>query len=383
MSKADELLNSLSDEDISLQLVNPETEPHIVIGDDRIVSVPKELQRIAVQYDHDVETVTFDCPRYWDGLDMSKMNIYVNYMRKDRYIDSYKTTDIAVDTTDPNIMHFNWTISRNVSKVSGGLKFLVCIKKSDAEGSEINHWNSELNNEMYISEGLEADSSILDPYPDIISQWENEVNDIKKILLDARDAGDFDGATYTPSVDDEGNLSWTNDKGKVNPPTKNVKGYSPSITVKEITGGHQLVITDYTGSQTVDVLNGTNGKNGTNGADGQDGVSPTVATEAVTGGTKVTISDKNGSKSFVVSNGEDGADGQNGVSPTITVTDINSGHRVTITDATGTKTFDVMDGTQEISEAVKQYISTYMHIGETEPTSGPVLWFDTSPRSIG
>lgn len=383
MSKADELLNSLSDEDISLQLVNPETEPHIVIGDDRIVSVPKELQRIAVQYDHDVETVTFDCPRYWDGLDMSKMNIYVNYMRKDQYVDSYKTTDIAVDTANPNVMHFNWTISRNVSKVSGGLKFLVCIKKSDDEGFEINHWNSELNNEMYISEGLEADPSTLDPYPDIISQWENEVNDIKKILLDARDAGEFDGATYTPSVDDEGNLSWTNDKGKVNPPTKNVKGYSPSIAVKEITGGHQLVITDYTGSQTVDVLNGTNGKNGTNGADGQDGVSPTVATEAVTGGTKVTISDKNGSKSFVVSNGEDGTDGQNGVSPTVTVTDINSGHRVTITDATGTKAFDVMDGTQEISEAVKQYISTYMHIGETEPTSGPVLWFDTSPRSTG
>lgn len=383
MSKADELLNSLSDEDISLQLVNPETEPHIVIGDDRIVSVPKELKRIAVQYDHDVETVTFDCPRYWDGLDMSKMNIYVNYMRKDRYVDSYKTTDIAVDTVNPNVMHFNWTISRNVSKVSGELKFLVCIKKSDDEGFEINHWNSELNNEMYISEGLEADPSTLDPYPDIISQWENEVNDIKKILLDARDAGEFDGATYTPSVDDEGNLSWTNDKGKVNPPTKNVKGYSPSIAVKEITGGHQLVITDYTGSQTVDVLNGTNGKNGTNGADGQDGVSPTVVTEAVTGGTKVTISDKNGSKSFVVSNGEDGTDGQNGVSPTVTVTDINSGHRVTITDVTGTKTFDVMDGTQEISEAVKQYISTYMHIGETEPTSGPVLWFDTSPRSTG
>lgn len=380
MNEAEKLLNSLSEEDISLQLVDPETEPHIVIGDDRIVSVPKELQRIAVQYDHDVETVTFDCPRYWDGLDMSKMNIYVNYMRKDRYVDSYKTTDIMVDTADPNVMHFNWTISRNVSKVSGGLKFLVCIKKSDAEGFEINHWNSELNNEMYVSEGLEADPSILDPYPDIFSQWENEVNAVKKILLDARDAGEFDGATYTPSVDDEGNLSWTNDKGKVNPPTKNIKGYSPSIAVKEITGGHQLVITDYAGSQTVDVLNGTNGKDGDAG---DDGVSPTVATEAVTDGTKVTISDKNGSKSFVVSNGEDGTDGQDGVSPTITVTDINGGHRVTITDATGTKTFDVMDGTQEISEAVKQYISTYMHIGETEPASGPVLWFDTSPRSTG
>ena len=33
-----------------------------------------------------------------------------------------------------------------------------------------------------------------------------------------------DGATFTPSVDAQGNLSWTNDKGLVNPPTVNIKG---------------------------------------------------------------------------------------------------------------------------------------------------------------
>lgn len=460
MSKADELLNSLSENDISLQLANPETEPHIVIGEDRIISVPEELRRIAVQYDHDVETVTFDCPRYWDGLDMSELSIYINYMRKDRYVACYKATDIVVDNADSNIMHFNWTVSRNVSEVKGELKFLVCIKKGDSEGYEVNHWNSELNTEMYISEGLEVDPSIFDPYPDIISQWEDEVQRVKDILLAARDSGELDGATFTPSVDDAGNLSWTNDKGRPNPATKNIKGYSPKIIVKEITGGKQLVITDYSGSQTVDILNGTDGTNGyspkivvrevtggkelvitdysgsqtvtilngtdgaagkdgidgyspkiivrgieggrqlvitdysgsqtvdvmdgTNGTDGQDGVSPTIATEAVTGGTKVIITDKNGSKSFVVSNGVNGKDGtngtngQDGVSPSVVITDINGGHRVSITDKTGTKTFDVMDGTTEISEAVKDYIGTYMYVGEVEPTSGPVLWFDTT-----
>lgn len=328
MSKADELLNSLSDEDISLQLVNPETEPHIVIGEDRIVSVPKELQRIAVQYDHDVETVTFDCPRYWDGLDMSKMSIYINYMRKDRYVACYKATDITVDAADSNTMHFNWTISRNVSEVKGELRFLVCIKKGDAEGYEVNHWNSELNNEMYISEGLEVEPSIFDPYPDIIGQWEDEVNAVKQILLDARDSGELDGATFTPSVDADGNLSWTNDKGRDNPATVNIKGYSPRIIVKEmVDGGYQLVITDYSGSQTVDVLNG-----------------------------------------------KDGKDGTNGVSPTVTVTDITGGHRVTITDKDGAKTFDVMDGEGGSTDG------TPVYVGETEPTSGPVLWFDISPR---
>lgn len=381
MSKADELLNSLSEDDISLQLANPETEPHIVIGEDRVISVPEELRRIAVQYDHDVETVTFDCPRYWDGLDMSELSIYINYMRKDRYVACYKATDIVVDDTDPNIMHFNWTVSRNVSEVKGELKFLVCIKKDDSEGYEVNHWNSELNAEMYISEGLEVDPSILDPYPDIISQWEDEVQRVKDILLAARDAGELDGATFTPSVDDAGNLSWTNDKGRPNPATKNVKGYSPTVTTESITGGTKVTITDKSGAKSFIVSNGANGKNGTNGTNGSDGVSPTVVTETVTGGTKVTITDKNGNKIFTVLNGVDGTNGNDGVSPTVVITDINGGHRVTITDKDGTKSFDVMDGTTEISEAVKDYIGTYMHVGEVEPTSGPVLWFDTSTQT--
>lgn len=40
---------------------------------------------------------------------------------------------------------------------------------------------------------------------------------------DKGDKGD-DGATFTPSVDANGNLSWTNNKGLANPPTVNIKG---------------------------------------------------------------------------------------------------------------------------------------------------------------
>ena len=382
MSQADELLKSLSGEGISLQLANPETEPHIVVGDDRFISVPSELQRIAVQYDHDVETVTFDCPRYWDDLDMSDLSIYINYMRKDRVVGVYKATDISVDTANDRIMHFNWKISRNVTEVVGQLKFLICIKKGDADGNEVNHWNSELNTEMYISEGLEAGEGFFDSYPaDIITQWENEVQAVKDILLDARDSGELDGATFTPAVDDAGNLSWTNDRGRVNPATKNIKGYSPKIIVRDVTDGKELVITDYSGSQTVKILNGTDGAKGDTGATGPQGPKGDTGATGATGpqGPK----GDTGETGATGPQGPKGADGTDGVSPTVTVTDINGGHRVTITDATGAKTFDVMDGAQEISEAVKQYLGTYMYVGETEPTSGPVLWFDTTARSAG
>lgn len=386
MSQADELLNDLvSDSDISVQLADPTTEPHIVIGDDRFISVPKELQRIAVQYDHDVETVTFDCPRYWDGLDMSQLSIYINYMRKDREVACYKATDITVDDVDANIMHFNWTISRNVSEVKGELKFLVCIKKGDEDGNEVNHWNSELNTEMYISEGLEVEPSIFDPYPDIIGQWEDEVQRVKDILLEARDSGEFDGATFTPSVDADGNLSWTNDKGRDNPAAVNIKGYSPAILVREIEGGRELIITDSRQSQTVTIMDGADGyspvilvreveggkelvitdsrqsqtvkildgKDGTNGTNGENGYSPRILVRTVDGGHQLVITDYSGSQTVDVMDGVDGTngkdgingtDGENGYSPTVSVTTITGGHRVTITDKDGAKTFDVKDG---------------------------------------
>lgn len=73
--------------------------------------------------------------------------------------------------------------------------------------------------------------------------------------------------------------------------------------------------------------------------------------------------------------------GADGYSPAVLVREVEGGHRITITDANGAKSFDVMNGTNEISEAVLDYMSTYVYIGEIEPTSGPTLWFDTSSRS--
>ena len=170
MSQADELLNSLAVDGISTFTADPSTEPHIIIDSDRFITVPDQLKRIAVQYDHNIETVTFDCPRYWDGRDMSTMKAYINFRRPDKEIGSYIVDNIVVDASDNTIMHFDWTISGYVSEVSGPLSFLVCIKMVDSDGNETVHWNSELNQELYISAGLEAESYLEEQYPDIITQ---------------------------------------------------------------------------------------------------------------------------------------------------------------------------------------------------------------------
>lgn len=170
MSQAEELLNNLSSEDIALFTVNPVTEEHIVVDDDRYISVPEPLKRIAVQHDHNVETVTFDCPRYWDNNDLSEMYIYINYMRSDRVKGRYLAKNVRIDTNDLKMLHFEWTIGNEITEVNGNIAFLVCAVKTDTEGNEEIHWNSEINNQMFISNGLECAESIVNMYPDIINE---------------------------------------------------------------------------------------------------------------------------------------------------------------------------------------------------------------------
>ena len=199
MSEAMELLNNLNK--ANSRLASLAEESHIVIGDDRYISVPDELKRLAVQHDHNIETVTFDCPRYWDEHDMSEMVVYINYLRSDKTPGVYKADNIRVSNDDESMMHFDWTITNNVTMTSGNIVFIVCVKKTDENGTEQNHWNSEICKDCYVSEGLELEENIPEEIrPDIISQWHNmivasinELELIKDELISMRDNGEFNG----------------------------------------------------------------------------------------------------------------------------------------------------------------------------------------------
>lgn len=176
MSQAEELLNSLSENDVALNTANPESEGHIVVDSDRFITVPDKLKRIAVANDHNIETVTFDCPRYWDGHDMSTMKVYINYSSADGSLGCYLADNVSVDENDSNIIHFDWVITRSVAAAKGEIAFLVCIKKTDANGNEERHWNSELCRDMYVSEGLECMDYLEKAYPDLYTQLLQQID---------------------------------------------------------------------------------------------------------------------------------------------------------------------------------------------------------------
>ena len=192
---------------------------HVVVGSDRYITVPESLQKIGVQFDHNAETVTFDCPRYWDGHDLSKMKIYINYMRPNDSFGAYLCSDAEIDSVDDTIMHFNWVISGHVTEFAGPLSFLVCICDVDQNGDSTTHWNSELNTQMYISSGMKCRDAILGRYPDIITQLLNRMDSVEAV-------------------------------------------FAPTVEITEIEGGHHLKMVDVNGTYEFDVMDGNKGDKG-------------------------------------------------------------------------------------------------------------------------
>jgi len=185
MSQAEELLDTLAEGDMSLYSADPETEEHIVIGKDRKIIVPDALKKIAVQHDHNVETVTFDCIRYWDGHDLSTMRIYINFKTPKGDLYPYYADDVTVDEDDPSIMHFTWTIESAATEYKGSLTFLVCAKQVNDEGYEDLHWNSELNTDMYVVEGLECEEAHIEANSSIITFLLSRMDTSEAIVTDA------------------------------------------------------------------------------------------------------------------------------------------------------------------------------------------------------
>lgn len=95
--------------------------------------------------------------------------------------------------------------------------------------------------------------------------------------LDGKDGSNgSDGATFKPTVNANGDLSWTNDQGLANPETVNIKG------PKGDTGqdGKAFTFADFTPEQ-IESLK-VKGDDGLDGKDGQDGKTPVLGTDYFT-----------------------------------------------------------------------------------------------------
>lgn len=164
MSLATTLLKSLGENAFDESYAQKNGEPHIVINASREVIVPEELRNIAVKMDKDIETVTFDCVRYWDDNDLSTFAIYLNYVLPDGESGTYIPDEIVANEGE-DVFHFDWKIKDNITRKSGKISFAITAIKTklqDGEYVEEKRWSSFLNNDCSIAEGLDVSSETSD-----------------------------------------------------------------------------------------------------------------------------------------------------------------------------------------------------------------------------
>ena len=159
-----------------------EEKGFIVIKQDRSITVPESLRKLGVKRDHNVNTLTFNCLRFWNGHDLTDLTIYINYQRSDGEKGSYIAENVRVDEEDANIIYFDWTIKGHVTKIAGNVTVSVCAKETDEEGIEIIHWNTESNKTTYVSDGLECNGEISEQYPDVINQIQDNIDALGDIM---------------------------------------------------------------------------------------------------------------------------------------------------------------------------------------------------------
>ena len=122
--------------------------------------------------------------------------------------------ETQVNTNKTNINTINQSITNKVDKVEG-----KTLTTNDLTNTLKTNYDNAVNKAHE-----HTNKSVLDKLTDDAGKLLYNGKEISSGTTGGTGADGEDGATFTPSVDTEGNLSWTNDKGLTNPDTINIKG---------------------------------------------------------------------------------------------------------------------------------------------------------------
>lgn len=138
-----------------------------VDDDTRMVTVPDKYKKLGVESDEKAKRIWFRFPKLVgnNGVDLSAIGVRVKFRNANGEGDIYIIEDL---TTDGDYVTFSWELTRKVTAYKGNVSFVVCAVKSNTDGTTKNEWNTALNKECEVLEGLEVTEQIEQENPDII-----------------------------------------------------------------------------------------------------------------------------------------------------------------------------------------------------------------------
>lgn len=147
-------------------------------ADTRSITVPESEKIFGVESDQNVERKKFRCPKIvGDNIDLSALQLYINYENGNGEKDAYMVQDVSVDG---NYIAFSWILSRNVMAYKGTVKFIVCAKRVDSSGNLSSEWNTTIA-EGTVIEGLETVPYIAGNNSDVIGYLLDRMDEVEKL----------------------------------------------------------------------------------------------------------------------------------------------------------------------------------------------------------
>ena len=188
MNNVRNLMQSQTAKSAQVRIANPETEDKFTVVERKII-VPSMLQNIGVKGDESAETVEFEMSRYYDLVDLTQHNLYIDFINAGGESDFYLVPNI---NTTLDTMNFDWIISDKVTKFSGTVKFALRFE-TVTENKITYSWHSEIA-QFNVLDGLSVTGEIAEKYPDALQAFEAKITGIESRIKTLEQNGTPGGA---------------------------------------------------------------------------------------------------------------------------------------------------------------------------------------------
>lgn len=125
----------------------------------RVIDVPVNYE-FGVFNDKDVKTIYFKVPKTYNAVDLNDFQIRMVYMNASNEGNEYIVTNRLVYGS---YLYFTWLLGRDLFKGEGKVRFIVCMRKFNSDGTTNKEFNTTIARGTVLG-GLEVDDPTAEKY---------------------------------------------------------------------------------------------------------------------------------------------------------------------------------------------------------------------------
>ena len=249
-----------------------DTDKHFIIDPVTRTIKNQSGKLVLIQYDHNSERFTFECPRLVDGHDMSLCNsVRIHFINTGtgsaKSNGVYEVDDLRISADDKNNITFSWLVSQNATQHVGKLNFIIrfsCV----SEDAVIEYaWNTGIYSDIAISKSIYNGEEFIEDYIDVLEAWKQDlyseglkISSVEQTITSTEDGG---VNVVTMTMTDGSTIKFQIQNGSPGPSGVSIKSIERTSGngAPGSTDVYTVTLTDNSTS-TFQIYNGSNGAPG-------------------------------------------------------------------------------------------------------------------------